>query len=139
MTETELYEFLGDPLLVELQERARIADDVLDIINLTETQHSSILVWCLTPGEGHGQGDAVLKDLLLAVHREAENPVYDNKKCRRRSNIDQTAATPSHQSPRLMAPISFSEEYWTRRQCTCPLSTGSDRRKPALPISVNTP
>lgn len=53
---------------------------MLDVITLTENQHSDMLAWCLTPGEGHGQGDAVIKDFLQAAYREAGIAIYDNKK-----------------------------------------------------------
>jgi hypothetical protein len=64
----KLYDFLADPKLVALIERVKISDDFLDVIKLTENQHSSMLAWCLSPNEGHAQGDAVLKDFLMAAY-----------------------------------------------------------------------
>lgn len=64
----KLYDFLVDPKLVTLLERVKISDDFLDVINLTENQHSAMLAWCLSPNEGHAQGDAVLKDFLMAAY-----------------------------------------------------------------------
>jgi len=63
-----LNSFLSDAHLLDLIERVKISDDVLDVVELTETQHSSMLAWCLNPNEGHGQGDAVLKDFLVAAY-----------------------------------------------------------------------
>lgn len=64
----DLTNFLCDPHLIDLIERVKISDDVLDVVSLTETQHSSMLAWCVNPNEGHGQGDAVLKDFLTAAY-----------------------------------------------------------------------
>lgn len=68
LTSDKLYDFLADPKLVALIERVKISDDFLDVINLTENQHSAMLAWCLSPNEGHAQGDAVLKDFLMAAY-----------------------------------------------------------------------
>src|SRR5256885_15815902 len=35
---------------------------------------------CLTPGEGHGQGDSVIKDFLEAAYQKSDAAIYDNKK-----------------------------------------------------------
>lgn len=80
MESEDFYSFLADPELIELIEQAKISDDILDVIKLTENQHSDMLAWCLTPGEGHGQGDSVIKDFLEAAHRESSTAIYDNKK-----------------------------------------------------------
>jgi hypothetical protein len=64
----DLHNFITDHHLLDLIERVKISDDVLDVVKLTETQHSSMLAWCLNPNEGHGQGDAVLKDFLIAAY-----------------------------------------------------------------------
>ena len=61
MTPNDLYAFLSDKRLVDLIERVKISDDFLDVVSLTETQHSDMLAWCLHPNEGHGQGDAVIR------------------------------------------------------------------------------
>ncbi|KFF61369.1 hypothetical protein IW01_20685 [Pectobacterium brasiliense] len=64
----EFYDFLMDDRLLELREKLRISDNILDVINLTENQNSSMLAWCLNPSEGHCQGDAVIKDFLTAAY-----------------------------------------------------------------------
>ena len=58
--------FLGDQKLSELCEVLKIGDDLLDVINLSENQHSDLLAWMFDPREGHGQGDQIIRDLLLA-------------------------------------------------------------------------
>ena len=80
MEADDLYSFLADPELTELVEQAKVTDDILDVINLSENQHSDMLAWCLTPGEGHGQGDSVIKDFLEAAYRASDNTIHDNKK-----------------------------------------------------------
>ncbi len=72
MESDDLYSFLSDPELIELIEQAKVSDDILDVITLNENQHSDMLAWCLTPGEGHGQGDSVIKDFLEAAYRESD-------------------------------------------------------------------
>lgn len=68
LNSNDLTNFLCDPNLIDLIERVKVSDDVLDVVSLTETQHSSMLAWCINPNEGHGQGDAVLKDFLVAAY-----------------------------------------------------------------------
>ncbi|MBD8532912.1 MULTISPECIES: PD-(D/E)XK nuclease family protein [unclassified Massilia] len=68
----KLYDFLSNPKLVTLMERVKITDDFLDVITLGENQHSKMLSWCLNPNEGHAQGDAVLKDFLMAAYRAGQ-------------------------------------------------------------------
>ncbi|WP_321891994.1 PDDEXK-like family protein [Paraburkholderia tropica] len=81
MTSEELYDFLSDPKLVDLIEQVKVSDDILDVIDLSENQHSDMLAWCLTPNEGHGQGDAVIKDFLIAAYHAAQGKAtFDNKK-----------------------------------------------------------
>jgi hypothetical protein len=76
----DLHNFITDHHLLDLIERVKISDDVLDVVKLTETQHSSMLAWCLNPNEGHGQGDAVLKDFLIAAYSAgAESNRFANK------------------------------------------------------------
>jgi hypothetical protein len=76
----DLNNFLSDTNLIDLIERVKISDDVLDVINLTEPQHSGMLAWCLNPNEGHGQGDTVMKDFLIAAHTAgAETNRFANK------------------------------------------------------------
>jgi len=81
MTPEELYDFLSDPKLVDLIEQVKVSDDILDVIVLSENQHSDMLAWCLTPNEGHGQGDVVIKDFLIAAYHAAQGAAtFDNKK-----------------------------------------------------------
>lgn len=79
MESTDLYSFLSDSKLVDLIEQVKISDDILDVVTLNENQHSDMLAWCLSPNEGHAQGDAVIKDFLLAAYSEREGATYDNK------------------------------------------------------------
>lgn len=82
VSEAQLQSFMSDPDLMNLIEHVKVSDDMLDVIKLSETQHSSMLAWCLTPGEGHGQGDAVIKDFLTAGYqRSMENGcTHDTKR-----------------------------------------------------------
>lgn len=69
--------FLDDPALTRAIEVSRRVDDVFDLINPNENQHSSILQWLFDPREGHGQGEAIFKDFLAAVYlanRESTKP-----------------------------------------------------------------
>ncbi|MDR6861304.1 PD-(D/E)XK nuclease family protein [Variovorax guangxiensis] len=84
MESEDLHSFLADPELVELIEQAKVSDDILDAITLTENQHSDMLAWCLTPDEGHGQGHSVIKDFLEAAYRASDSAIWDNKKFFRR-------------------------------------------------------
>lgn len=80
MNSQDLYSFLSDERLVDLVERVKISDDFLDVVSLTETQHSDMLSWCLHPNEGHAQGDAVVKDFLVAAYNAAaETCTHSNK------------------------------------------------------------
>jgi len=80
MTPDDFYSFLSDARLVDLMERVKISDDFLDVVTLSETQHSNMLAWCLHPNEGHGQGDAVVKDFLTAAYNVgAATAKYSNK------------------------------------------------------------
>lgn len=62
---------MADEDLITLCELQRIGDEVLDVISLTENQHSDILGWLLDPREGHGQGDQILRDLLITASMKA--------------------------------------------------------------------
>lgn len=73
MESTELYSFLSDSKLVDLIEQVKISDDILDVVTLNENQHSDMLAWCLSPNEGHAQGDAIIKDFLLAAYSKRKN------------------------------------------------------------------
>lgn len=62
---------MADEDLVTLCELQRTGDEVLDVISLSENQHSDILGWLLDPREGHVQGDQILRDLLVAASQKA--------------------------------------------------------------------
>lgn len=79
MDAKELYAFLSDPEIVELIEQVKVSDDILDVIKLSENQHSDMIAWCLSPNEGHAQGDAVIKDFLIAAYAARDGATYDNK------------------------------------------------------------
>lgn len=72
---------MADPDLVRLCELQRTGDDIFDVINLTENQHSDIIGWMFDPREGHGQGDNILKDFLIALSIKAslENCKLDGR------------------------------------------------------------
>jgi hypothetical protein len=70
-TPREMAEFFRDESLAELQERLKIGDGLLDVIDLVENQHSAIMGWLLAPREGHGQGDSILRDFLTHVSDQA--------------------------------------------------------------------
>ncbi|MCA7014353.1 PD-(D/E)XK nuclease family protein [Dickeya dadantii] len=80
MDEHTFYTFLEDKHVIELQELLKTSDDILDVITLTENQHSHMLAWCLNPNEGHGQRDAIIKDFLTAAYYASAEHKYDNKK-----------------------------------------------------------
>jgi PD-(D/E)XK nuclease superfamily len=69
--ECGLEQLMADHRLVELCELLRIGDEVLDVISLTENQHSDILAWMLDAREGHGQGAEILRDLLVSASTRA--------------------------------------------------------------------
>lgn len=69
---TPIQTFLSDQRLTKLAELCKTSDSLLSLFDLLENQHSSLLAWCLSPNEGHGLGDSVIKDLLLAVSIAAE-------------------------------------------------------------------
>jgi hypothetical protein len=62
---------MADPRLAELNELQRGASDALDLIELSENQNSDILAWLFESQEGHGQGDEILRDLLLFASKRA--------------------------------------------------------------------
>jgi hypothetical protein len=66
-TDQALERLMADDRLVQLCELQKTGDEVLDVISLSENQHSDILAWLLDPREGHGQGDQILRDLLVAA------------------------------------------------------------------------
>jgi len=70
-TPREMAEFFRDESLAELQERLKIGDGLLDVIDLVENQHSAVMAWLFDPREGHGQGDSILRDFLTHVSDQA--------------------------------------------------------------------
>lgn len=67
MWQDKLEKLMADERLVELCELHRTGDSIFDVVSFMETQHSSIMAWMLDPKEGHGQGDEILRDLLVAA------------------------------------------------------------------------
>jgi len=65
--DTSFEALMADARLVELCELHRAGDSIFDVIKLKEDQHSAMLAWMLDPKEGHGQGDEILRDLLVAA------------------------------------------------------------------------
>lgn len=66
-----MVEFFRDESLAELQERLKIGDGLLDVIDLVENQHSAVMAWLFDSREGHGQGDSILRDFLTHVSDQA--------------------------------------------------------------------
>ena len=80
-TQISLEQLMSDNRLVELCELQRVTDEILDVISLVENQHSDVLAWILDPKEGHGQGDEILRDLLVAASMAAaleDCPLHGN-------------------------------------------------------------
>ena len=69
--EKDVEQLIADEDMVTLCELQRTGDEVLDVISLSENQHSDILGWLLDPREGHSQGDQILQDLLIAASKKA--------------------------------------------------------------------
>lgn len=67
---------MADPRLAELNELQRGASDALDLIELSENQNSDILAWLFESREGHGQGDEILRDLLLYASKRAMESTF---------------------------------------------------------------
>ncbi|MEE1925214.1 PD-(D/E)XK nuclease family protein [Pseudomonas sp. 148P] len=63
--DSTLENLITDPRLAKLCDIQRTGDELLDVIRLSENQHSDILAWMFDPREGHGQGEEILKDLLV--------------------------------------------------------------------------
>jgi hypothetical protein len=72
-------EFISDSRLRVVQEALKRSNDILDIIEMGENQHSEMLKWLFDPREGHGQGDAILKDFLTAAYQASGDNVLCNK------------------------------------------------------------
>ena len=73
-TSSEFESLMADPRLAELSDLQRSASDALDLIELSENQNSDILAWLFESREGHGQGDEILRDLLLHASKRAMEP-----------------------------------------------------------------
>lgn len=71
--------FVADPRLRKALEGLKRSNDIFDIIDPNENQHSEILKWLFDPREGHGQGDAILKDFLTAAHGSSYENVLSNR------------------------------------------------------------
>ena len=65
-------QFVSDPDLGQAIEALKRANDVFDILEPQETQHSQMLQWLLNPREGHSQGDAIFKDFLTEAWLKCE-------------------------------------------------------------------
>lgn len=72
-------EFVSDPRLRKVTEAMKRSNDIFNIIDPNENQHSDILKWLFDPREGHGQGDAILKDFLTAAYGNSYDNVLSNK------------------------------------------------------------
>ncbi len=75
----DFQEFVADPRLGRVLEALKRSNDIFGIIDPTENQHSEILKWLFDPREGHGQGDALLKDFLTAAYEGSGDNVLSNK------------------------------------------------------------
>jgi hypothetical protein len=80
MKASQFYDFLKDEALAELIELNKVTDDLFDVIDLRENQHSRMLAWLLNPNEGHMQGDSIIKDFLVSAYHASNNATWDNKK-----------------------------------------------------------
>ncbi len=85
MNEEDLQSFCTDADFHELIELSRSSDDMLSLISLRENQHSDLMAWAMDAGEGHGEGDAVFKDFLLAVYKAASE-TYAGDRLRKNSH-----------------------------------------------------
>ncbi|WP_307611321.1 PDDEXK-like family protein [Variovorax boronicumulans] len=63
----QMSRFFQDENLRQLQEKLKIGDGLIDVIDLGENQHSTILAWLFDPREGHAQGEAIVRDFLMHV------------------------------------------------------------------------
>ncbi|MGG2099360.1 PD-(D/E)XK nuclease family protein [Stenotrophomonas sp. NRRL B-14846] len=106
--ELKIENLLVDPKLTELCEVLRTGDDILDLIDLPENGHSRILAWMFDPREGHGQGDQILRDLLLASWQMAQV-----EHCGLRKN-GKTAAFFGRWSPSNLRTTSFGSAFTLR-------------------------
>jgi hypothetical protein len=77
--ENEFQDFIADPRLCGVIESLKRSNDIFNIIDPNENQHSDILKWLFDPREGHGQGDAIFKDFLTAAYGSSDDNVLCNK------------------------------------------------------------
>ncbi len=75
----QFQELIADPRLGRVTEALKRSNDIFNIIDPTENQHSDILKWLFDPREGHGQGDAILKDFLTAAYGNSYENVHSNR------------------------------------------------------------
>lgn len=75
----DFQEFVADPRLKKAMEGLKRSNDIFNIIELNENQHSEILKWLFDPREGHGQDDGILKDFLTAAYWSSYENVLCNK------------------------------------------------------------
>lgn len=68
MDESLVAALCSDKQWSELLEHRRGNADIFDLISVRETQHSDLLSWLFNSREGHGQGDSILRDFLVAVY-----------------------------------------------------------------------
>jgi hypothetical protein len=132
VTEEQLEAFMSDSDLIELMEAVKVSDDMLDVIKLSEVQHSEMLAWCLNPTEGHGQGDAVLKDFLIAAGRASA------ERCRYHTRVFF-----DHWTAARLRRTSFGSAFITREfhiaLANSKLSKGITKRKGFLDLLVVDP
>lgn len=69
----DLHAFCADRKLHELIELSRYSDDLFTLIRPRETQLADLLAWAMDAGEGHGQGDTVFRNLLLAMYNASSD------------------------------------------------------------------
>lgn len=75
----EFQDFVVDPRLRKVMENLKRCNDIFNIVDHSENQHSEILKWLFDPREGHGQGDSILKDFLCAAYSNSLDNVLSNK------------------------------------------------------------
>lgn len=75
----EFQDLISDPRLGRVTEALKRSNDIFNIIDPTENQHSDILKWLFDPREGHGQGDAIFKDFLTAAYGNSYENVHSNR------------------------------------------------------------
>ncbi|WP_082992207.1 PD-(D/E)XK nuclease family protein [Paraburkholderia tropica] len=90
------HEFVADPRLRKAMEGLKRPNDIFNIIEPNENQHSEILKWLFDPREGHGQGDGILKDFLTAAYGNSYETSYATKNSLlfgRRAGLPEPAST----------------------------------------------